>query len=193
MPSLPISQSRPPPINTLLPRLLMPPKPLRYQSMMPLENPSLPVCTKLELKLRSMPPLRPRLLKLLWLISSPPEKLPTRLPKKLDKLKPSRPIRLTSSTSKNTMLTSNPEPPRKSRLPMMPGRRDMEPKRDSQLILQARPGLPTCQTTYSMNQISIKDHQPHLAKFLLMPRRPKRRLTPPLKLQLLSFNSLEET
>merc|ERR1712139_420807 len=180
-------------INSPLLRLLMLLRPEKLLSMMPLENPLLLVCTKPELKLRSMPPPRPRLPKLLWLIFSPPEKLPTRLLRKLDKLKPSRPIRLTSSTLRNTMLTSKPEPLRKSKLPTMPGRRDTVPKRDSQLILRERPGLPTCQTTLLMNQISTKDHQLLSRKCSLMPRRPKLLLMPPLSHQLPSFNSQEET
>merc|ERR1712178_113795 len=96
-------------------------------------------------------------------------------PKDKDKLLPSRPIRLTSSTSKNTMLTSKPPLPEKSLMLMLLGKPNTTLKRDSHSIPQLRPGLLTCQTMLLRTQISTSKPQLQLRKFWLMPKRLKLR------------------
>merc|ERR1719263_342863 len=110
-----------------------------------------------------------------------------------DKLLPSRPIRLTSSTLKSTTPVSKPPPLRKLLMLMPPGKLDMVPKRDSHLTPPERPGPPTCQTMLSRTQISTSKPQLQLRRLWPMPlklmptqRRPK---PPQLKLPQLSSNS----
>merc|ERR1712167_18678 len=104
-----------------------------------------------------------RFLKLEWKSTKPP--------KDRDKLLPSRPIKPTFSTSKNTMLTSRPPLLEKLLMLMVPGKPDTMLKRDFHSIPQERLGPPTCQTMLSRTQISMLKPQPQLRKFLVMPPR----------------------
>merc|ERR1712070_360588 len=120
----------------------------------------------------------------------------TKPPKELDKLLPSRPIKLMSSTSKNTMLTSRLPPLEMLLMLILPGRLNTMPKRDSHSIPQLKPGLLTCQTMLLRTQTSMSRPQPQLRKLSLMlprlrklPRRPPphQRRKPPLLPQLLQL------
>jgi len=132
-----------------------------------------------------MPPLPPRKPPTIWLRSLLPDKKSTLLLKSKDKLLPSRPIRLTSSTSKNTMPTSRPPLLEKLLMLIPPGKPDTMPKRDSHSTPQERHGLPTCQTMLLRTQTSTSRPQLQLRRSWLMPprlkRRPKR--MPPHQLQ----------
>merc|ERR1712167_503448 len=100
---------------------------------------------------------------------------------------------------KSTTPNSRLMPPLKLPVPTLPGKLNMELKRDFHSIPQGRHGLLTCQNTFSMTQISTLRPQPQLrrsspTKLRLKPP-PKPLLTqmpPPKKPPQLSFNSTEE-
>merc|ERR1719197_1225156 len=147
-------------------------------------------------------PLKPRKPHKIWLRFLKLEWKSTKPLRDRDKLLPSRHTRLTSSMSKNTMLTSKPPLPEKLLMLMLPGKLNTMLKRDSHSIPQQRPGPPTCQTMLLRMLISTSKHQLQSRRFSMMPpklnkllkTRPthqRRRLLPQLKVPLPhhSFNS----